>query len=112
MKYSKVHTCDFADEKYVESGNEFKFCDCDGIRLGVMICYDREYPESARVLMMKGQKSCWFQMIVVPCVLVCRHFPQGHMKIWLAWQWRILTEEMREILVHSVRYAGMKKVSE
>ncbi len=61
MKYSKVHTCDFADEKYVESGNEFKVCDCDGIRLGVMICYDREYPESARVLMMKGA-----EIILVP----------------------------------------------
>ena len=54
MKYSKVHTCDFADEKCLESGSEFKVCDFHGTKIGVMICYDREYPESARVLMIKG----------------------------------------------------------
>lgn len=61
MKYSKVHTCDFADEKCLESGTEFKVCDFDGIKLGVMICYDREYPESARILMLKGA-----EIILVP----------------------------------------------
>lgn len=61
MKYSKVHTCDFADERMLESGNEFKVCDFDGIKLGIMICYDREYPESARILMLKGA-----EIIVVP----------------------------------------------
>jgi predicted amidohydrolase len=61
MKYSKVHTCDFGLEKMLESGNEFKVCDFNGVRLGVMICYDREYPESARVLMMKGA-----EIILVP----------------------------------------------
>ena len=61
MKYSKVHTCDFADEKCLESGNEFKVCDFHGIKIGVMICYDREYPESARVLMIKGA-----EIILVP----------------------------------------------
>lgn len=54
MKYSKVHTCDFADESCLESGDEFKVCIFEGVKLGIMICYDREYPESARVLMMKG----------------------------------------------------------
>ena len=44
MKYSKVHICDF-----------------DGIKLGIMICYDREYPESARILMLKGA-----EIILVP----------------------------------------------
>lgn len=61
MKYSKVHTCDFADEKCLESGDEFRVCDFGGVRLGVMICYDREYPESARVLMLKGA-----EIILVP----------------------------------------------
>lgn len=61
MKYSKVHTCDFADERILESGSEFKVCDFDGVKLGVMICYDREYPESARVLMLKGA-----EIILVP----------------------------------------------
>lgn len=61
MKYSKVHTCDFSDEACLQSGDEFKVCDFDGVKLGVMICYDREYPESARVLMMKGA-----EIILVP----------------------------------------------
>ena len=61
MKYSKVHTCDFADEKDVEAGTEFKVCDFDEIKIGIMICYDREYPESARMLMLKGA-----EIILVP----------------------------------------------
>ena len=61
MKYSKVHTCDFADEACLESGDSFQVCDFCGIRLGIMICYDREYPESARILMLKGA-----EIILVP----------------------------------------------
>lgn len=61
MKYSKVHTCDFADEACLEGGDAFYVCDFHGIKLGIMICYDREYPESARVLMMKGA-----EIILVP----------------------------------------------
>lgn len=61
MKYSKVHTCDFADEACLESGDAFQVCDFHGIKLGIMICYDREYPESARVLMLKGA-----EIILVP----------------------------------------------
>lgn len=36
-------------------------CDFEGVRLGIMICYDREYPESARILMLKGA-----EIILVP----------------------------------------------
>ena len=61
MKYSKVHTCDFADEACLESGDAFHVCDFHGIKLGIMICYDREYPESARILMLKGA-----EIILVP----------------------------------------------
>ena len=61
MKYSKVHTCDFSLEALLESGKEFKVCDFCGVKLGVMICYDREFPESARVLMLKGA-----EIILVP----------------------------------------------
>lgn len=61
MKYSKVHTCDFADEACLESGSEFKVCSFHGVKLGIMICYDREYPESARILMLRGA-----EIILVP----------------------------------------------
>ena len=36
-------------------------CDFEGIQLGIMICYDREFPESARILMLKGA-----EVILVP----------------------------------------------
>lgn len=61
MKYNKVHTCDFADERMLESGTEFTVCDFHGVKIGIMICYDREYPESARILMLKGA-----EVILVP----------------------------------------------
>lgn len=61
LKYDKVHTCDFADESALESGDNFYVCDFHGVKLGVMICYDREYPESARILMLKGA-----EIILVP----------------------------------------------
>lgn len=61
LKYSKVHTCGFGLERYLESGEEFKVCFFDGICIGTMICYDREYPESARELMLQGA-----ELILIP----------------------------------------------
>lgn len=58
LKYSKVHTCDFSAEYYLSSGEGFTVCDLDTksgtVRIGAMICFDREFPESARILMLKG----------------------------------------------------------
>ena len=58
LHYSKVHTCDFSDEIMLSSGEEFYVADLNTskgtIKFGSMICFDREFPESARVLMMKG----------------------------------------------------------
>ncbi len=66
MTYAKVHTCDFT---YVEAeytpGDKFPTCDLETkngvVRIGAMICYDREHPESARILMLKGA-----EIILVP----------------------------------------------
>ena len=56
--YAKVHTCDFGDESRLDSGDEFFVTDLDTrigqVKVGSMICYDREFPESARILMLKG----------------------------------------------------------
>lgn len=58
LKYSKVHTCDFSAESALSSGDGFYVCDLDtsagAVKVGAMICFDREFPESARVLMLKG----------------------------------------------------------
>ena len=58
LHYSKLHTCEFADEKVLSGGNDFYVADLDfgeeTIKIGSMVCFDREFPESARILMLKG----------------------------------------------------------
>jgi predicted amidohydrolase len=58
LTYAKVHTCDFSLEAELTPGVEFPVADLelaqDSVRIGLMICYDREFPESARVLMLGG----------------------------------------------------------
>ncbi|MBQ9927908.1 MAG: carbon-nitrogen hydrolase family protein [Lachnospiraceae bacterium] len=63
--YAKVHTCDFDVERNLTPGEEFFVTSLDTaqgeIKVGSMICYDREFPESARILMLKGA-----ELILVP----------------------------------------------
>lgn len=63
--YSKVHTCDFGDEVRIDSGEDFYVSELNTakgiVKVGSMICYDREFPESARILMLKGA-----ELILVP----------------------------------------------
>ena len=58
LKYSKVHTCDFSAESALSHGDGFSVCELDTasgiVKTGAMICFDREFPESARILMLKG----------------------------------------------------------
>lgn len=65
LTYAKVHTCDFGDECRLTPGDEFFVTDLDTaqgpVKVGAMICYDREFPESARILMLKGA-----ELILVP----------------------------------------------
>lgn len=65
LKYSKVHTCDFGDECRLTAGDDFYVAHLDtvngSVKVGAMICYDREFPESARILMLKGA-----EIILVP----------------------------------------------
>jgi len=67
LNYAKVHICSFEDgyECGLEAGNEFKVTQLQfaagSVQLGTMICFDREFPESARTLMFKGA-----EIILVP----------------------------------------------
>lgn len=66
LVYAKVHTCDFSPEEHVLTpGDDFYVTDLDtaqgNVKIGAMICYDREQPESARILMLKGA-----ELILVP----------------------------------------------
>ena len=63
--YAKVHTCDFGAEHDLTPGEDFYVSTldtaCGPLEVGAMICYDREFPESARILMLKGA-----ELILVP----------------------------------------------
>ena len=65
LVYAKVHTCDFGAERNLTPGEDFYVTDldtaCGVVKVGAMICYDREFPESARILMLKGA-----ELILVP----------------------------------------------
>ena len=56
--YAKVHTCEFDMEAALTPGDDWYVAALDTrrgpINIGAMICFDREFPESARVLMLKG----------------------------------------------------------
>ena len=58
LHYSKVHICAFDLEKVLDSGEDYYTADLDfgrgTVKIGTMICFDREFPESARILMLKG----------------------------------------------------------
>ncbi len=58
LTYAKVHTCDFDVERHLTPGDEFPVAELDTaagpVKVGAMICYDREFPESARILMLQG----------------------------------------------------------
>lgn len=60
LKYSKVHTVDFKMEYFLESGKDFYTNELDygrgKVKIGAMICYDRDFPESARILMLQGSE--------------------------------------------------------
>ena len=58
LTYAKVHTCEFGVESALTLGDGFPVCTlktANGeVKVGFMICYDREFPESARILMLNG----------------------------------------------------------
>lgn len=58
LHYSKVQTCAFDLERVLSGGDDFYVADLDfgrgTVKIGSMICFDREFPESARILMLKG----------------------------------------------------------
>lgn len=77
LTYAKVHTCDFGRECRLAAGDDFSVAELDTehgiVKTGVMICFDREFPESARILMLKGA-----EIILVPnaCPIEINRFAQ------------------------------------
>jgi len=65
LAYSKVHVCTFGTEAYCSPGEGFSVATLQTARgpvqVGAMICFDREFPESARVLALLGA-----ELVLVP----------------------------------------------
>jgi predicted amidohydrolase len=65
LTYAKIHTCDFSLEAACTPGEDFHVAPLDTaggtVDVGAMICFDREFSESARILMLKGA-----ELILVP----------------------------------------------
>ena len=63
--YAKVHTCDFEAEAALTPGDRFEVASLDTkigpVEVGAMVCFDREFPESARILSLGGA-----EVILVP----------------------------------------------
>jgi predicted amidohydrolase len=84
MTYSKVHTVDpFPMETAVSPGTDFYVSELDtkmgSVKIGIMTCYDREFPESARILMLKGA-----ELILTPnaCGLDSLRLMQFQVRAW------------------------------
>jgi predicted amidohydrolase len=77
LTYAKVHTCEFDVECELTPGDSFPVYALDteqgGVKIGFMICYDREFPESARMLMLAGA-----ELILTPnaCTLEAHRLAQ------------------------------------
>lgn len=77
LTYAKVHTCVFGDEHNLTAGDDFHVVELKtskgSVKVGAMICFDREFPESARILMLKGA-----EIILVPnaCYIGINRFAQ------------------------------------
>lgn len=65
LTYAKVHTCDFGMEAATAPGDRFGVATLStasgDVQVGLMICYDREFPEAARALMLDGA-----EVVLVP----------------------------------------------
>jgi predicted amidohydrolase len=65
LHYKKVHTVDKGWERMFTSGESFPVCALKTAQgkviIGAMICYDREFPEASRLLMLHGA-----EIVLVP----------------------------------------------
>ena len=64
VNYRKTHLW-FCDKPMFTPGSEFPVVDWNGIKVGLLICFDVEFPEAARILALKGA-----QLIAVPTATI------------------------------------------
>ncbi|VAX32158.1 Aliphatic amidase AmiE, partial [hydrothermal vent metagenome] len=71
-KYRKAHLFDTEKEIFVPGNTPFEVFDLGFARVGIMICFDWRFPETARTLALKGA-----DIIAHPANLVLTHCPQA-----------------------------------
>jgi predicted amidohydrolase len=77
LKYRKTHLVDKGWESMFVAGEEFPVASLNtnkgAVKIGIMICYDREFPEVARMLMLNGA-----EIVLVPnaCILESNRIAQ------------------------------------
>jgi predicted amidohydrolase len=71
-RYRKVHLFDREKELFTPGDLPFPVHDLGGVRIGMMVCFDWIFPESARVLAIKGA-----QIICHPSNLVLPYCPRA-----------------------------------
>jgi predicted amidohydrolase len=71
-KYRKVHLFDREKEMFTAGDTLFEVTDLNGVKIGLMICFDWIFPEVARVQALKGA-----QVLCHPANLVLPHCPQS-----------------------------------
>jgi len=49
----KVHLFHF-EKKIARPGNDYKIFHLDGFRIGILVCYDVDFPEASRILTLRG----------------------------------------------------------
>lgn len=70
--YRKIHLFDREKELFTPGDRGFTVVAVNGVRLGLMICFDWIFPETARILALMGA-----QVICHPANLVLLHCPQA-----------------------------------
>jgi len=95
LNYRKVHLWDVAEKESFVPGDGFPVVDWNGITVGILICYDVDFPEAVRSLALKGA-----QLIVVPTASDSREFQNNSTKLVPA---RALENQLH---IAYVNYAG------
>ncbi len=76
--YDKIHLVHHANEdKYIEAGNYIDIFELDGVKCGIIICYDLRFPEISRTLALKGAEVIfapvqWFKSRLDHYEVLCK----------------------------------------
>jgi predicted amidohydrolase len=70
--YRKVHLCEMEKATFTPGDRGFSVVDLDGVKLGLMVCFDWIFPESMRTLTLMGA-----QVICHPANLLLPHCPKA-----------------------------------